>query len=84
LVNLLTKGSHCGRQPSGIWGRRDDAGGPLGRAGHRYELLAKQVDHTATTLRSLALRRGFRLRVLAPGLLDLRTDDAVGHSRPAR
>ena len=35
-------------------------------------VLATAVDHTATALRSLALRRGTRLRPLAPGLLELR------------
>ncbi len=35
-------------------------------------VLATQVDHTATALRSLALRRGTPLRVLGPGLLELR------------
>lgn len=38
-------------------------------------LLATQVDHSATALRSLALRRGNRLRSLAPGLLELQADD---------
>jgi len=35
-------------------------------------VLATAVDHTATALRTLALRRGTRLRPLAPGLLELR------------
>jgi diguanylate cyclase (GGDEF)-like protein/PAS domain S-box-containing protein len=34
-------------------------------------LLATQVDHTATALRSLALRHGTSVEVLAPGLLRL-------------
>ena len=34
-------------------------------------VLATQVDHTATALRSLALDRGQHLRALAPGLLSL-------------
>ena len=37
-------------------------------------VLATQVDHTVAALRSLALRRGTPLRVLAPGLLELRGD----------
>ena len=37
-------------------------------------VLATQVDHTATALRTLALRRGAPLRVLGPGLLELRSD----------
>ena len=39
---------------------------------HGRLVLATAVDHTATALRSLALRRGTRLRPLAPGLLELR------------
>lgn len=35
-------------------------------------VLTTSVDHTATALRSLATRRGQRLEVLAPGLLELR------------
>ena len=35
-------------------------------------VLATAVDHTATALRSLALRRGTRLSALGPGLLELR------------
>lgn len=35
-------------------------------------VMATAVDHTATALRSLALRRGTRVRPLAPGLLELR------------
>ncbi len=38
-------------------------------------LLATGVDHTATALRSLALRRGIRLEPLAPGLLSLQGTD---------
>ncbi len=38
-------------------------------------VLATQVDHTATALRSLALRRGTPLRAAAPGLLELRAGD---------
>ncbi len=38
-------------------------------------LLATAINHTATALRSFALRRGVRLTLLAPGLLELRGDD---------
>lgn len=38
-------------------------------------VLATQVDHTATALRSLARRRGLQLRSLAPGLLSLDAPD---------
>ena len=41
-------------------------------AGTGRLVLATGVDHTVTALRSLALRRGQRLRPLAPGLLELR------------
>ena len=37
-------------------------------------VLATDVSHTATTLRGVALRRGQRLRPLAPGLLELQGD----------
>lgn len=47
-------------------------------------VLATQVDHTATALRSLALRRGTRLRAVAPGLLELYADDAHAFLAEAR
>ena len=47
-------------------------------------VLATQVDHTATALRSLALRRGTRLRAIAPGLLELYADDAQSFLADAR
>jgi diguanylate cyclase (GGDEF)-like protein/PAS domain S-box-containing protein len=47
-------------------------------------VLATQVDHTATALRSLALRRGSPLRVLGPGLLELRAEDLDGFLADAR
>jgi diguanylate cyclase (GGDEF)-like protein/PAS domain S-box-containing protein len=40
-------------------------------------VLATSVDHTASALRSVANRRGARLEVLAPGLLELRSGDEV-------
>ena len=48
-----------------------------GGAGSRL-VLATAVDHTATALRSLGLRRGTRLQPLAPGLLELRGGDLGG------
>jgi diguanylate cyclase (GGDEF)-like protein/PAS domain S-box-containing protein len=47
-------------------------------------VLATQVDHTAAALRSVALRRGSRLRALAPGLLELRGDDLDAFLAEAR
>lgn len=47
-------------------------------------LLATAVDHTASALRSLALRRGSRLQVLAPGLLELPVQDAEPFLSAAR
>jgi diguanylate cyclase (GGDEF)-like protein/PAS domain S-box-containing protein len=47
-------------------------------------VLATQVDHTATALRSLALRKGTALEVLAPGLLSLRADDLDAFVADAR
>ena len=47
-------------------------------------LLATQVGHTATALRSLALRQGQRMRELAPGLLSLDTADVDGFLASAR
>ena len=46
------------------------------RTGHSGRLLlATQVDHTMITLRSIGLRHGRPLQVLAPGLLFLQSDD---------
>ena len=47
-------------------------------------VLATAVDHTATALRSVALRRGSRLTVLTPGLLELRGDDLDAFLADAR
>ena len=47
-------------------------------------VLATSVDHTATALRSLGLRRDTPLRALAPGLLELRSDDPAGFLDDAR
>ncbi|CAA9389776.1 MAG: diguanylate cyclase/phosphodiesterase (GGDEF & EAL domains) with PAS/PAC sensor(s) [uncultured Quadrisphaera sp.] len=47
-------------------------------------VLATQVDHTATALRSLARRKGTALDVLAPGLLSLRADDLDAFVADAR
>ena len=47
-------------------------------------VLATQVDHTATALRSLSLRRGTPLRVLAAGLRELRADDLDAFLADAR
>lgn len=41
-------------------------------------ILATEVDHTAYQLRSIALRGGSQLRVLAPGLLEVHGDDRHG------
>ncbi len=38
-------------------------------------ILATDIDHTASALRSLALRLGLRLTVLDPGILELYADD---------
>jgi len=46
---------------------------PVAARGGRL-LLATQVDHTATALRTLARRHGLTLRPLAPGLLAMDTD----------
>ncbi len=51
---------------------------------HGRLVLATRVDHTATALRSLALRRGTRLRAIAPGLLELYADDAQSFLADAR
>ncbi len=47
-------------------------------------LLATDVDHTATALRSLALRAGRAARVLAPGLLSVDGADVAGFVALAR
>ena len=47
-------------------------------------VLSTRVDHTATALRSLALRRGSRLVSRAPGLLELRDADVDGFLAAAR
>lgn len=47
-------------------------------------VLATAVDHTATALRSLALRRGVRLEPLAPGLLSLQGTDLAQFIAEAR
>ena len=47
-------------------------------------LLATQVDHTATALRTVARRHGLTLRVLAPGLLTLETAEVEGFIALAR
>ena len=57
---------------------------PAQTAGSGRLVLATQVDHTATALRSLALRRGTRLRAIAPGLLELYADDAHAFLGEAR
>lgn len=45
---------------------------------HGQLLLATRVDHTATRLRSLALRKGLTLCQVAPGLLTVRATDLDG------
>ncbi len=47
-------------------------------------VLATQIDHTASALRSLATRHGSRLEVLGPGLLELLTDDVQPFLEVAR
>ncbi|WP_380169539.1 EAL domain-containing protein [Jannaschia sp. R86511] len=47
-------------------------------------LLATHVDHTATALRSLALRAGTPAQVLAPGLLELTGVDVAAFVASAR
>ena len=53
-----------------------------GRAGR--VLLATQVDHTLTALRSIGLRADAPLQVLAPGLLSLQSEDLDGFITAAR
>jgi len=50
--------------------------GPGVAAGAGRLLLATRVDHTATALRTLALRHGLALQPLAPGLLAMDTTKA--------
>ena len=56
---------------------------PRSRATDRL-VLATQIDHTATALRSLAVRHDSRLTVLAPGLLELRSDSVDDFLEAAR
>lgn len=47
-------------------------------------VLATQVDHTVTTLRSLARRKGLAVQPLGPGLLSLRAEDVGDFIASAR
>lgn len=57
---------------------------PARACGQGRLVLATSVDHTATALRSLALRGGSRLTVLAPGLLELRATELDAFLAAAR